>query len=48
LAKSSSAALGISSPPQLDVIVAADAADIVDVPAITLMRDASPAPDAAP
>jgi hypothetical protein len=48
LAKSSAAALGITTPPQLDVTVAADAADIVDVPAITLSRDASAEPVGAP
>ncbi|MEO6527529.1 MAG: hypothetical protein ABIP93_12945 [Gemmatimonadaceae bacterium] len=44
LAKSSSIALGISAPPQLDVLVAATGSDIVDLPPITLIRSASPSP----
>jgi hypothetical protein len=40
LAKSSSTALGIDSPPQLDVVVGADGSDVVDLPPIKLERAA--------
>jgi hypothetical protein len=41
LAPSSAAALGIATPPQIDVVIAGDAESIVELPAITLKRDAS-------
>ena len=40
LAPSSAKALGISTPPQVDVVIAGDAETVVEVPAITLQRDA--------
>jgi hypothetical protein len=41
LARSSATALGIVTPPQIDVVIAADAETIVELPAIRLQRDAS-------
>jgi hypothetical protein len=41
LARSSATALGIVTPPQVDVVIAADAETIVELPAIRLQRDAS-------
>ena len=38
LAQSSSTALGITSPPQLEVLVGTEGADILDLPPITLNR----------
>ena len=38
LTKSSATALGIESPPQVDVVVTADGSDVVDLPTITLER----------
>lgn len=38
LAPSSAAALGITSPPQVDVVIAGDRDEVVEVPAITLER----------
>ncbi|MDB4883559.1 MAG: hypothetical protein JWL95_2325 [Gemmatimonadetes bacterium] len=43
LAKTSSTALGITSPPHVDVTVGSDGADVVDLPPITLNRGALPA-----
>jgi hypothetical protein len=42
LSKTSSTALGIASPPQIDVVVGAEGSDVVDLPAITLEHSASP------
>ena len=44
VAKSSAAALGISSPPQVDVVVGADNDAIIELAPITLERDAAAAP----
>ena len=41
LARSSATALGIVTPPQVDVVIAGDAETIVELPAIRLQRDAS-------
>jgi hypothetical protein len=41
VARSSATALGIGTPPQIDVVIAGDAESIVELPAITLTRDAS-------
>jgi hypothetical protein len=41
LARSSAAALGIASPPQVDVVIGGDADTVVELPAITLQRDTS-------
>ena len=41
LTPSSATALGITTPPQVDVIIAGDADTVVEVPAITLQRDSS-------
>jgi len=40
LAPSSATALGITTPPQVDVVIGGDAETVVEVPAITLQRDA--------
>jgi hypothetical protein len=42
LTATSSAALGITSPPQVDVRVKGDGSDVVDLPPITLNRSAAP------
>jgi hypothetical protein len=39
LARSSSTALGIAAPPQVDVVITADSDAVVELPAITLQRD---------
>jgi len=43
LAASSATALGIATPPQVDVVIASDTDAVVELPAITLQRDASSA-----
>jgi hypothetical protein len=43
LAPSSATALGITTPPQVDVVIGGDADTVVEVPAITLQRDTSAA-----
>ncbi|MFL5618052.1 MAG: hypothetical protein ACJ79A_06630 [Gemmatimonadaceae bacterium] len=43
VAPSSATALGIAAPPQVDVVIAGDADTVVELPAITLQRDASAA-----
>jgi hypothetical protein len=42
LAKSSAAALGIETPPQVDVVIGAESGDIVDLPPVTLERPPAP------
>jgi hypothetical protein len=44
LARSSATALGIGTPPQVDVVVTGDADTVVELPSITLQRDASATP----
>jgi hypothetical protein len=41
LARSSATALGIATPPEVDVVIAADADAVVELPSITLQRDAA-------
>ena len=43
LAQSSSTALGIAAPPQVDVVIDAETDTVVELPAITLQRDESAA-----
>jgi len=43
LARTSAAALGIANPPQIDVVIDADSDTVVELPAITLQRDETPA-----
>jgi hypothetical protein len=40
LARSSATALGITSPPQVDVVIGGDGDEVVELPAITLERSA--------
>ena len=44
LAPSSATALGIAAPPQVDVVIDANTDAVIELPAITLQRDATPAP----
>jgi len=44
LAPSSATALGISAPPQVDVVIDANTDAVIELPAITLQRDATAAP----
>jgi hypothetical protein len=39
LARSSATALGIATPPEVDVVISADADTVVELPPITLQRD---------
>jgi len=40
LAKSSASALGIATPPQVDVVVGGDGDTVLELPPVTLERDA--------
>jgi outer membrane usher protein FimD/PapC len=40
LAASSAAALGVATPPQIDVVVGPTGDEIIDIPSVTLVRDA--------